>query len=291
MMTTTQDSSIQCERSASDLSHTSSSQQNQSTERNLTRRRKLKPSHISTSQDYQRPTSSKSTPSRRVHKKFPNGSTESLSSSTSSSSHNDPRSVSRITCQLSKDYPGYFEYLRPSSVFRKPLRRSLSLPDGFKDSYKLQHPELTEGDREYLRHKAAVYSMSNMKKGAEWRFRQAIQHQIDTGFHTKAECKKYLDYLDSPRKRQFGTDPRVWRNPPKMPPRPLHFHRRSATVPSGFERSQSAKERREDFSPASSRRGSNSSTLPASWKDSALYYDPETKRTIAGRRKPDPKVK
>lgn len=266
-----QETSVQCGRSDSGNSDTS---QHSGSKGKLTKRRKEKPVHISTG--------TRNCDSTQSQKRFPNGSTESITSSVSST--RELRSASHIACQLSKDYPGYFEYLQPCSVFRKPVRKSLSLPNGFKDSYKLQHPDLSEGDREYLCHKAAVYSMSDMKEGAEWRFRQALQHQIKTGFHTYAECKKYFDYLEKPRKRQFGTDPRVWRNPPKIPPKPLFFHRRSSTVPAGFERSQSARDFRTAPDHRLPRRTSSASSIPACWKETAFYYDPGTRRTLSRRK-------
>ncbi|KAJ8043897.1 hypothetical protein HOLleu_11202 [Holothuria leucospilota] len=432
-----QETSVQCGRSDSGNSDTS---QHSGSKGKLTKRRKEKFSYFALFIII-------------IHSFLPvDGSTESITSSVSST--RELRSASHIACQLSKDYPGYFEYLQPCSVFRKPVRKSLSLPNGFKDSYKLQHPDLSEGDREYLRHKAAVYSMSDMKEGAEWRFRQALQHQIKTVFHplvrnvpqskeavkqvatrikafprgeidklsdewleymsekipedwycrtaentdddegaatddedtaqsrdqvvkyeridvywskvgkmtrptrerkysalmklarialtlnhgnvdvergfsknkllltshrtrlempainglhtvssfvssfgsgvtqslyqlcfhTYAECKKYFDYLEKPRKRQFGTDPRVWRNPPKIPPKPLFFHRRSSTVPAGFERSQSARDFRTAPDHRLPRRTSSASSIPACWKETALYYDPGTRRTLSRRK-------
>ncbi|XP_038054761.1 uncharacterized protein LOC119726979 [Patiria miniata] len=129
-----------------------------------------------------------------------------------------------ISCRVSPDKPGHFEYLRPYSVFRSPLKRSRSVPISFSESYRLQHPDLSKGQKTYLWHTAAVYSMTNMKALQERRYKQLLQHQVDIGFHTQEECDRYLNYLLGSRKHQYMADPRVWREPPKIPVRPKYFH-------------------------------------------------------------------
>ncbi|XP_022109834.1 uncharacterized protein LOC110989622 [Acanthaster planci] len=128
-----------------------------------------------------------------------------------------------ISCRVSPDKPGYFEYLRPYSVYCSPLKRSRSVPKSFDESCSLQHPELSKGQKTYLWHTAAVYSMTNLKALQERRYKQLLQHQVDIGFHTQEECDRYLSYLLGTRKRQYIADPRVWREPPKIPVRQKTF--------------------------------------------------------------------
>ena len=60
-----------------------------------------------------------------------------------------------------------------------------------------------------------------------------ILHRSVTGFHTEEEIKSYMNYFKGSRKHQFHTDPTVWREPPRIPVRPLHF-RPPLTSPRGW---------------------------------------------------------
>ncbi|XP_033627933.1 protein FAM216A-like [Asterias rubens] len=138
----------------------------------------------------------------------------------------EPTYSCHISCRVSPDKPEHFEFFKPYSVYRAPLKQSKSLPSCFSDSYTMQHPDLDNGQKTYLWHTASVYSMSNMKALQQRRYKQLLQHQVDIGFHTQEECDRYLQYLLKARKRQFIADPSVWREPPKIPVR-----QKSSTLP------------------------------------------------------------
>ncbi|XP_070573050.1 uncharacterized protein [Ptychodera flava] len=113
--------------------------------------------------------------------------------------------------------PEYFKTNLWYTPYRKPFRRVNYCPDAFSDSYQLQHPDLNKGQKLYLWHTAAIYSMSNMKKLQQKNYESVLLRQQAYGFHDPNLYKKYMKYFNSTRKRQFEADPTVWREPPKTP--------------------------------------------------------------------------
>ena len=93
----------------------------------------------------------------------------------------EPTYSCHISCRVSPDKPEHFEFFKPYSVYRAPLKQSKSLPSCFSDSYTMQHPDLDNGQKTYLWHTASVYSMSNMKALQQRRYKQLLQHQVDIG--------------------------------------------------------------------------------------------------------------
>ncbi|XP_072033807.1 uncharacterized protein [Amphiura filiformis] len=136
-------------------------------------------------------------------------------------------------CRVSNKKPGYYEFLRPYSAYTKPLWKEPKLPLAFQDSKKLNHSSLTDGERFYLWRTASVYGMTDMKKQNQKRYEKILRHTVETGFHTEEEIQKYMNYFKGSRKRQFHTDPSVWREPPRIPVRQLRF-RPPPTSPRGW---------------------------------------------------------
>ncbi|XP_071484259.1 uncharacterized protein [Diadema antillarum] len=252
----------------------------------LQRRPKSTPNHFRT----------QTAPSRLQHHRMPlkssprPGSVDTSDASSETSSH-EWAYPSHVTCHVSHDAPGYYEYHRPISVYRKPLRRPLSLPQAFDDSEKLHHPDLNPGQREYLWHTASVYSVGNMKSLQQRRYRQILNHQVETGFHTREEVERYYKYLVGTRKRQYEADPSVWRNPPKLPVRPKYFHRctRSAgdvdetrKINTGYYR-----ENRSNGKKSSGKESKGS--LNKSMEKLSLFYSTDLKRTLPRERKEEAK--
>lgn len=103
-------------------------------------------------------------------------------------------------------------------------KRTKSLPVSFRDSVKLQHPELSTGQRRYLANTAHVYSVHRMKELVQDRYQTLLYKQKvlesarDRGFFTQEDYQKYLLYINGPRKRQFGIkDPNEHRRPKTAP--------------------------------------------------------------------------
>nr|XP_054749490.1 uncharacterized protein LOC129254965 [Lytechinus pictus] len=253
-----------------------------STDYKLRRRPKSTPNHFRTQTApprLQRQRKS-SKPSKPRHQQ--GNSRDDISEVSSESSSLDQAYSYRITSQISKDAPGFYEYHRPYSVYRKPLRRPLSLPSAFDDSEKLHHPGLDPGQREYLWHTASVYSVGNLKQLQQRRYKQSLDHQVEIGFHSREECDRYYRYLMRSRKKQYETDTSVWRSPPKLPVRPKYFQRRpraqeeveeARKVNTGYYRGQSSKEK------------GSKENLSDSMEKLSLFYSTDLKRTLPRKRK------
>eukprot|EP00057_Strongylocentrotus_purpuratus_P024679 XP_011679153.1 PREDICTED: uncharacterized protein LOC100891589 isoform X1 [Strongylocentrotus purpuratus] len=253
-----------------------------STEYKLRSRPKTAPNHFRTQtapsrlQRHRKPVK----PSKPRHQQ--GNSADNISDVSSESSSLDRAYTHRITSQVSRDAPGFYEYHRPYSVYRKPLRRPLSLPTAFDDSPKLNHPDLDPGQREYLWHTASVYSVGNLKQLQQRRYKQILNHQVETGFHTKEECDRYYKYLMGTRKQQYAADTTVWRSPPKLPVRPKQFQRRpraqeeveeTRRVNTGYYRGQKSKEK------------GSKENLNDSMEKLSLVYSTDLKRTLPRKRK------
>ncbi|XP_006821965.1 uncharacterized protein LOC102801571, partial [Saccoglossus kowalevskii] len=77
---------------------------------------------------------------------------------------------------ISAQYNTYFLWYTP---YRQPFRRVNDCPRAFNDSYQLQHPDLTEGQKHYLWHTASIYSMKNMKKLQQKNYERVLLKQQD----------------------------------------------------------------------------------------------------------------
>ncbi|XP_076434888.1 uncharacterized protein LOC143274831 [Babylonia areolata] len=68
----------------------------------------------------------------------------------------------------------------------------------------LNDPDISQGGRRYLYSIARIYSTSQMKQLKQDQYQQLLLKELSKGYRSPKEYERYLNYLNTPRKTQYG---------------------------------------------------------------------------------------
>ncbi|XP_048734359.2 cylicin-2-like [Ostrea edulis] len=96
---------------------------------------------------------------------------------------------------------------------RRPHSRA-SLPPNFRSSPMLNHPDLRQGEKEYIGSIARIYSAQQMIKLKQKQYNQLLTLEMEKGYHTPEEYTQYKKFIELGRQRQYLRPSRAMSAPP-----------------------------------------------------------------------------